>query len=84
MANSKEEALKIHDEVTQVKGTTGSHNVYTDESGFNGKIGAAAVGRFRGHPIKKRRHMGSIQISTVYVAELKGIDLALAWGLDGT
>ena len=80
---SPEEATKIHDEVTSVS-HRGIHHTYTDGSGLNDKIGAAAVGYHYGIPIGKLQYLGTSANSTVYAAELTGIDMALAWGLDNT
>ena len=83
VAETAEEATRIHDEITSIN-QQGTHHVYTDGSGLNDKIGAAAVSYHHGTPIGKLQYMGSSKNSTVYAAELTGIDMALAWGLDDT
>ncbi|KAJ6099232.1 hypothetical protein N7467_000767 [Penicillium canescens] len=50
--------------------------VYTDGSGFLGLIGAAAVNLQ--DAVSERRYLGSEDQSTVYAAELSGIEMALA------
>ncbi|KAJ6020305.1 hypothetical protein N7499_003588 [Penicillium canescens] len=52
--------------------------IYTDGSGFEGHIGAAAVNIHDGDTvISDRRHLGTESQSTVYAAELSGIEMAL-------
>jgi ribonuclease HI len=52
--------------------------IYTDGSGFEGHIGAAAVNIHDGDTvISDRRHLGTESQSTVYAAELS-VDMALA------
>jgi ribonuclease HI len=54
--------------------------IYTDGSGFEGHIGAAAV-NIHDHDAavtSDRRHLGTESQSTVYAAELSGIEMALA------
>jgi tubulin alpha len=48
---------------------------FTDGSGYEGMIGASAVAPREA--IFKRRHLGTSGQSTVYVAELSGIEMAL-------
>jgi ribonuclease HI len=76
-----EAALATHDTITQQKRTQeGSETslVYTDGSGFEGHIGAAAVNIDDGDTvISDRRHLGTESQSTVYAAELSGIEMAL-------
>jgi ribonuclease HI len=53
--------------------------IYTDGSGFEGHIGAAAVNIHDGDTvISDRKHLGTESQSTVYAAELSGIEMALA------
>jgi hypothetical protein len=53
--------------------------MYTDGSGFEGHIGAAAV-NLHDHDtlVSDRRHLGTESQSTMYAAELSGIEMALA------
>ncbi|KAJ6029797.1 hypothetical protein N7499_012205 [Penicillium canescens] len=78
-----EAALATHDSIIQRKRTLeGSETfamTYTDGSGFEGHIGAAAVNIHDGDTvISDRRHLGTESQSTVYAAELSGIEMALA------
>ena len=54
--------------------------VYTDGSGIDDNIGAAAVSPLT--QCTKMAHMGSSETSTVYAAELQGINLALQFADD--
>jgi hypothetical protein len=76
-----EAALATYDTITQQKRTQeGSETslVYTDGSGFEGHIGAAAVNIDDGDTvISDRRYLGTESQSTVYAAELSGIEMAL-------
>lgn len=69
---TEEKARNRHDRET----ATGlSLSIYTDGSGIDGRIGAAAV-----CPLTQQTRaadMGSDTVSTVYAAELKGVSLAL-------
>jgi hypothetical protein len=49
---------------------------FTDGSGYEGMVGASAVAPREG--IFERRHLGTTDESTVYVAELNGIEMAIA------
>jgi ribonuclease HI len=52
--------------------------IYTNGSGFEGHIGAAAVNIHNGYTvISDRRYLGIESQSTVYAAELSGIEMAL-------
>ncbi|KAJ6176718.1 hypothetical protein N7485_003632 [Penicillium canescens] len=76
-----EAALATHDSIIQQKRTQegGASLIYTDGSGFEGHIGAAAVNFHDGDTvISDRRHLGTESQSTVYAAELSGIEMALA------
>ena len=55
-------------------------NIYTDGSGINGHVGAAAVCTTNGET--RMAYMGEENVSTVYAAELQGIILALQIALD--
>jgi ribonuclease HI len=75
-----EQATKAHDTILLEQ--TEAKMIYTDGSGINNKIGAAAVAPELG--IIKQAFMGEESMSTVYSAELEGIHMALkiAQGLD--
>jgi ribonuclease HI len=80
LAETSELAIKQHDAQE-----TDALRIYTDDSGINGHVGAAAVTLSdESHPAghKKTESMGKATTSTVYAAELKGIHLALQIALD--
>jgi ribonuclease HI len=69
--NNAEKARNRHDR----QSASDSLSIYTDGSGIEGEIGAAAVCPLM-HQTRSV-HMGSDTLSTVYAAELQGISLAL-------
>ncbi|RMZ90276.1 hypothetical protein DV736_g2490, partial [Chaetothyriales sp. CBS 134916] len=80
VANTPEDAISQHNSVCMRTDIT---CIYTDGSGINGHVGAAAVilstPNSISSPVLQRRtqYMGTDTQSTVYAAELKGILLAL-------
>ncbi|KAJ5809046.1 uncharacterized protein N7503_001264 [Penicillium pulvis] len=65
-------AIKSHD---QIISNQRKMVFFTDESGYEGKVGASAVAPDRG--IQARRFLGSTEQATVYAAELAGIEMAI-------
>ena len=78
IAPSPEIARTQHKEF--LKHPSNSIFVYTDGSGIDNNIGAAAVSPLT--QCTKMAHMGSSETSTVYAAELQGINLALQFADD--
>ena len=80
IAESPDIAVKEHDAME-----TEALRLYTDGSGINGHVGAAAVVlRLRTQDVQATRtaYMGTATSSTVYAAELRGIELAFQIALD--
>jgi len=80
-------AVATHDRVINSSGTH-TINLYTDGSGLDGKVGAAAVDfdqkfaklpYYTHHCVRRAKKMclGTLKNATVFAAELKGIELAL-------
>ena len=77
IAQSKEDSIRAHNECLQ--GT----RIYTDGSGLNGKIGAAAIlYRPNGNTRILRYHLGTSKQHTIYKSEAVGLILAANLLLD--
>ncbi len=80
IAATSEEAIKQHDSTDPR-----TLRIYTDGSGIDGHVSAAVVIPFtaiRGINTRRTEYMGTSSTSTVYAADLRGIELALQIALD--
>lgn len=73
IAENTENAITEHNTIVPPGQPTTA--VYTDGSGINGRVGAAGV--FTKHQETRSMYMGEQSETSVYVAELQGILLAL-------
>ncbi|KAJ5543315.1 zinc knuckle domain protein [Penicillium sp. DV-2018c] len=78
----REVAVNHHDEILAKVSEKRPLIMYTDGSGIDGKIGAAAVIDLQ--PQHAHSQMGDDETSTVYAAELRAIEMALTMALEST
>ena len=76
-SNSKA-AKELHDVTRRISENT-DVLIYTDGSGINNKIGAAAVATQYG--VKLESYLGTFSSHTVYTGELQGVNLALIFAI---
>ena len=75
IAPSKHEAKISHDNIIRAHDPQKQLIIYTDGSGMNGKIGAAAL--IPSQNITLKAYLGPIHYLTVYSGELQGVAMAL-------
>ncbi|KAJ5186134.1 hypothetical protein N7491_005997 [Penicillium cf. griseofulvum] len=82
---NQEAAIKTHDSIyedTACDGRNRTTMIFTDGSGFAGHIGASTA-TLQDRVTSQRRYLGKDSQSTVYAAELSGIEMALAETREG-
>ncbi|KAJ5303938.1 uncharacterized protein N7443_003598 [Penicillium atrosanguineum] len=78
----REVAVKRHDQILAIDWRERPAILYTDRSGIEGRIGAAAIVDLEDQHTHSQ--MGDENTSTVYAAELRVIEMALALVLEST
>ena len=78
ISNNSKEAKELHDVTILINEAT-DMLIYTDGSGINDKIGAAAIATQYGVMLKS--FLGSFRCHTVYTGELQGVNLALNFAI---
>ncbi|KAJ5318355.1 zinc knuckle domain protein [Penicillium atrosanguineum] len=78
----REVAVKRHDQILAIDWRERPAILYTDGSGIEGRIGAAAIVDLEDQHAHSQ--MGDENTSTVYAAELRAIEMALALVLEST
>ncbi|KAJ5148620.1 zinc knuckle domain protein [Penicillium atrosanguineum] len=78
----REVAVKRHDQILAIDWRERPAILYTDRSGIEGRIGAAAIVDLEDQHAHSQ--MGDENTSTVYAAELRVIEMALALVLEST
>jgi ribonuclease HI len=79
-ARASHDSIQYHQQAAVDRAPTVSQDrtilFFTDGSGYEGQVGASAVAPREG--VFQRRYLGTTEESTVYVAELNGIEMAVA------